>query len=142
MKLVQSLLDYTKPWSLPDVYLFTGNSYRSLSTRQAVMGRGAALAVKMAWPVVPVRISLDGHLNWLEVNPDQWIGWFKVKNHYNHPAQLDLIRTSTRKLARVASLRPNRNFHMNFPGVGAGKLNLDDVKPIVEELPDNVTLYL
>ena len=35
----------------------------------------------------------------------------------------------------------NFAIHMNFPGIGNGKLIPEDVMPIIKDLPDNVKVY-
>ena len=140
MRLVDSLLDYTRPWSLPDVYLFTGNPVRR-HDGALVMGRGAARCVRDAYPGIDKLIPTDAPVTFTEVRPEQFIGWFKVKDHWAAPAKLDLIEASAEYLARIARARPGRTFHLNAPGIGNGGLSWSAVSPALACLPGNVLVY-
>lgn len=149
MKLLHKLLDYVTPWTLPDVYLFTGNS----TVRKdggIVMGRGAARQVRDTYPTLAYRfgkliqqepaervhiIAID----W--VKGQQYIGWFQVKYRWQDPADLWLIHKSTERLAQLANKHSKFTFHMNYPGVGNGQLKIKDISPIIDALPDNVWVY-
>jgi hypothetical protein len=146
MQLVQQLLDYTQPWEFPDVYLFTGNSTRK-TNGAIVMGRGAARMVRNHFPGLDVRFGQliaanpDRYMLLKYLSPTQIIGWFKVKNHWSQPADLKLIQFATEQLNEEALRNPDFRFHMNFPGVGNGRLADRKVLPIIETLPDNVFIY-
>lgn len=148
MIIVDKLLDYTKPWSLPEVYLFTGNSTVK-NNGAIVMGRGAARQVRDHFPMIDqsfgniIKHRPNAHLAWITLPNEQHIGWFKVKDFWRDPAKLELIRKSTKLLASIANrhLNPELTFHMNFPGIGNGRLEYDSVLEIVSQLPDNVYLY-
>jgi hypothetical protein len=145
MKLINGLLNYSVPWTLPDMYLFTGNSTVK-QNGAIVMGKGAAKHVRDAYPGIDKVFG-----NMLQHNPgahillanldQQYIGWFKVKEHWAHAASLELIKVSTEELKDSANERSHLTIHMNFPGVGNGQLSIENVLPIVEQLPDNVLLY-
>lgn len=141
MILRRQLLDYTQPWALPDVYLFTGNPIRR-ADGAIVMGRGAARVVRDAYPGIDKRISTDKPVTYTEITPGQWIGWFQVKAHWRDPADLRLIQASTELLTRQAAARPAVTFHLNAPGVGNGRLSWDQVEQILASAPDNVVCYL
>ena len=146
MKLIHSLLNYNRAWELPNIYIFTGNSIIK-HNGAIVMGRGAAKQVRDTYPGIDKK--LGKHINalpdsyYLEVSikAKQYIGWFKVKNHWQQPADLDLIALSTLALINHAKAYPIHTYHINFPGVGNGKLSDTQVMPIIEKLPDNVIVY-
>ncbi len=140
MNIVNNLLDYSTPWSLPDVYLFTGNPIRR-KDGAIVMGRGAALAVKSAYPQIQYGFQGNKPLRWETITDKQHIGWFQVKEHWAHPAQIELVEQATLALEKVAYNRPNINFHINYPAVGNGQLTESQVAPILDLLPDNVYVY-
>ena len=142
-EILRSRLDYSRPWSLPDIKLFTGNPIRR-SDGALVMGRGAAQQVRDSWPRVQYDIKTNKPVTWYCINQEQrqWIGWFQVKHHWRDAARLDLITASTNHLSEMAARRPFFSFHLNAPGVGNGKLSWDDVEPILQVLPSNVTIYL
>lgn len=112
-----------------------------------VMGAGAAKAATIALPGIQfefgkvIRHMSTYGVKWAH-HQGHWWGAFQVKRFWGDQASLELIGTSTERLARVAMERPHITFRMNFPGIGNGKLDYDDVLPIVKALPDNVHLYL
>jgi hypothetical protein len=140
MRLIHELLDYSKPWSLPHIYLFTGNPVRRADFG-LVMGRGAAKQVRDSWPGIDKKIRTRRPVDFTKIQPDQWIGWFQVKRHWRDPADLELIRASAEMLTSIASLNSHIFFHLNAPGIGNGRLFWSDVEPILEPLPDNVLIY-
>ena len=159
MKIVKGSL-----WdSTDDLILVTCNSYIK-KDGSLVMGRGAALEMKMKYPNIDkdfgniLSYKYDGvpeHLTYgvtlvcgfpyLNTQPElemgivskKLFGVFQVKYHYKDDANLDLIRFSTEMLCGIFG-----KASMNFPGIGFGHLQYKDVLPIVEKLPDNVTLYM
>lgn len=152
MKLINSLLDYTQPWELPDVYLFTGNPIVRLDGA-LVMGRGAARQVRDTFPgidyafgkLISSKYRDNDHVLFLPCgepfSPRQIIGWYKVKHHWRNEAAPGLIALSAQFLGELAETSPGHTFHMNFPGIGNGRLRVDDVLPLLEDLPDNVLIY-
>lgn len=66
---------------------------------------------------------------------------FQVKFHWFGEADMDLITNSTNELSTYASEFYEQKIFLNLPGVGNGKLNAEDILPIVEQLPDNVTVW-
>lgn len=143
MKLIHHRLDYAKPWSLPDVYLFTGNPIRN-ARGGVVMGRGAALQVRDTYPGIDQLIRTHKPVTFTAIpsGNQQYIGWFQVKHHWRDPADLRLIRASADMLANIAAARQHVTFHLNAPGIGNGKLSWADVQPALQTLPDNVLIYL
>ena len=145
MKLINSLLDYSDPWGIPDVYLFTGNPIIK-KNGAIVMGRGAAKQVRDRYPGIDLvfgkLLKEEPHLNVLIIGKaHRLLGWFKVKEHWKEPAKLSVITESVTKLTQIATENPTLRFHMNYPGVGNGKLNIAMVAPLLQALPDNVLLY-
>jgi len=150
MKLIQGLLNYSEPWTTPDMYLFTGNSTIK-KNGAVVMGRGAAKQVRDTYLDIDkvfgneIRKNPAAHLIFIaqmyEGEPVQFLGWFKVKHHWGADADLDLIKESTAELKELAERKPHLLFHMNYPGVGNGRLNIHQVQPVLETLPDNVLIY-
>jgi len=146
MKLINQLLDYTKPWNKPDVYLFTGNPIVK-QNGAIVMGRGAAKQVRDTYPGIDMQFGQkiqaipEALIVWVKVQNDQWLGWFKVKHHWQNAADLELIRESCRLLWEIAMEQPDIQFHMNYPGIGNGKLTEHEVGHMIHFLPDNVLIY-
>lgn len=149
MILTNGFLDYGTPWSLPDVYLFTGNPVIK-NNGAIVMGRGAAKQVRDTYPGIDVKLGkhiatrgTSSGLAFVTVNEDrkQILGWFQVKYHWAASADLDLIQNSVATLVDLANLRQDIQFHMNFPGIGNGQLTEEDVLPLLYHLPFNVRIY-
>ena len=146
MKLIEGLLDYGKPWTLPDVYLFTGNGIIK-KNGAIVMGRGAAKQVRDTYPGIDesfgaiIQRKPNANIVWVSLPNDQHLGWFKVKDHWIEPAKLELIQISTERLRVLATNKKKITFHMNYPGIGNGKLSIADVGIILSTLPDNVRIY-
>lgn len=135
-----------------DIILVTGNSYIN-QRGELVMGRGAALELKEKFPSFPKKfgtqiLSSCGHLGeynliFISVIGDRDYGIFQVKYHYRDNASLDLINRSVEYLIHIANYVDihGQSISMNFPGIGWGRLNEKDVRPILEKLPNNVTIY-
>lgn len=67
------------------------------------------------------------------------IGIFHTKRHWRNKALLDLISLSV-KTMRLASMKSEFVFRLNYPGIGAGGLKREDVEPLLMDLPGNVTI--
>lgn len=145
MKIVEGTLDYTRPWTYPDVYLFTGNTIKK-NDGSLVMGKGAAKAVRDAYPGIDQQFGMcvqsdTRDLKFVVIKENQEIGWFCVKDHWADNANAVIVYESAVKLRDLALKHSNINFHMNFPAIGAGRLDFIQVREICKVLPDNVTLY-
>ncbi len=66
---------------------------------------------------------------------------FQVKLGWWEEACMDLITNSTNELSTYAVNHKDEILFLNFPGVGNGKLSMEDVMPIVEQLPSNVVVW-
>lgn len=65
---------------------------------------------------------------------------FPVKHKWMDKADLKLIKKSVAELNKRALAKPNQRFILPRPGCGNGGLRWKDVKPLVEDLPDNVLI--
>ena len=146
MKLIQGLLDYSTPWYVPNVYLFTGNPVIK-NNGAIVMGRGAAKQVRDTYPGIDktfgnaIRKNPDAYLLGVTIQPQQYLGWFKVKDHWAEEAKVSIIDKSVNALRAVAVKHPDTRYHMNYPGIGNGRLDIKAVQHILQHLPDNVRIY-
>ena len=71
---------------------------------------------------------------------EQPIGLFQTKYDYADKSSLELIEYSTQVL--INNYCPRfESIVLNFPGIGLGKLDRSAVLEIIEQLPDNVTIY-
>ncbi len=73
--------------------------------------------------------------------PERKLGIFQVKMRFYLPASLDLVAESTRELLLWCAQHPGATVHLNFPGIGNGRLRRGDVLPVVEALPDDVIIW-
>lgn len=126
-------------------YLFvTTNSYIK-KDGSLVMGRGAALEAKNLFRYIDKQL---GNMISKHETPDEYglvltscLGAFQVKRHFRDAADLDLIRMSTAKLKELAESNPELTYSINFPGIGFGWRDIEEVMPIIETLPNNVTVW-
>ncbi len=156
--------DMWSAWNQADLFLITTNS----STRtdgHLVMGAGIARQARDRFPgldarlgrvikdmsTVSVQFAHRGRTynSWvvpyyLLVSPD-WprakIGLFQVKGRFNAPADPGLIKHSTEMLCQWCNEHPEAQVHLNFPGIGNGRLEPGDVLPLINELPDSVHVW-
>lgn len=114
-----------------------------------VMGRGAAKQLATLYPDMPWTFAskMSGSLCtysllWTEATPFRpALGAFQVKRHYADDACIKLIRDSTLMLSTLAQEKPKTRFDMNYPGIGNGRLSINDVGPLLRNLPDNVHVW-
>ena len=135
-----SVLDHS------DLFLITTNSFVKRNG-ELVMGRGIALEAKTRFPGLAQSFgetisNTCGHLgeyNIILPKPGSKIGAFQVKYFWGDQADLKLIERSVNALIKIA---PNyTRIDINFPGIGNGRLKYDDVKAIVDRLPENVHVW-
>ena len=117
-----------------------------------VMGRGAAFqATKryskeiqfLAGNAIHNICGSGGYYGFIEldlstVGHDTRLGLLQVKYNWFDTADLGLITQSVSKLTKVATSMPHRIFRVNYPGIGNGRLSVEEVQPILEGLPENV----
>ena len=132
-----------------DILLVTCNSY--IRTDGAlVMGRGAAKEMRDSIKGIDkifgdVVLRKYGNLGKygviLVVSQKRGLGVFQVKHHFKDKASLDLIKFSVKELIYHAERLGSHIFHLNFPGIGNGRLNKKEVLPLLTNLPDNVIVW-
>ena len=104
-----------------------------------VMGRGCAKEAAGKWPNLPyelgMMIKINGnHVFYLD---DYRLFTFPVKHHWNEPADLKLIIRSVLDF-RVLLHGVDATYVMPRPGCGNGQRTWEEVKPLLQDLPDNV----
>ncbi len=150
---------------LGDMWQEIGNATILLCTTNAVinskgelvMGRGAALEMKQKYPgiekALAKRIMDKGchYRPWFDDNKpygvisagmsegDTMLGAFQVKWSWDQDADLRLIDFSCKVLCQIAP--KYSRIVLNYPGVGNGRLTVQQVEPILRQLPDNVYIY-
>jgi hypothetical protein len=133
-----------------DLFLITTNS--TLRRDGAlVMGRGIARQARDRFPGLDK--VLGQHILNLCGNegeygllisprwPEAKLGVFQVKRHYSHAASVELIQHSTNALCAWCTEQPKAIVVLNFPGIGNGRLPRTAVLPILQQLPDTVTIW-
>ena len=110
-----------------------------------VMGRGVAKQAKDLFPHIDYEIgtvvTLHGnHVYDLSEFYAHLAGLitFPVKHNWWEKADKSLIQESTDALRELALRNPEYTYVLPRPGCGNGGLRWEQVKPIVEALPDNV----
>jgi len=73
--------------------------------------------------------------------PSASLGLFQVKRHFHMDASIGIIQRSTDALAAWCAEHPKAEVHLNFPGIGNGRLSRDAVMPIIKKLPDSVHVW-
>lgn len=66
---------------------------------------------------------------------------FQTKLDWKNPSTLEIIRYSTNKLKMLAEKYPDKTFGLPYPGVNNGGLSKQIVRPLLLDLPENVTVY-
>lgn len=112
-----------------------------------VMGAGLAKQARDAYPGLDQTFGeaiemwaengVYGVILWANLK----FGAFQVKHHFKDQANLHLITYSTGMLKVWAQTKGDQKFALNFPGIGNGGLPYDQVKPIVDLLPNNVQVW-
>jgi hypothetical protein len=157
------ILEQGDMWSVfgkTDMFVITTNPIRRIDGA-VVMGRGIAKQAKDRFPKLPYDFGnkLDRHRHeqdyvdvlaptntgMIGVYDGQLICYFMVKRHWAEPADLEIIKKSVKELKNALHFRgipggvpTSLRVDLNFPGIGNGKLNREDVLPMLEELPDIV----
>lgn len=151
-------------WTEADLILFTTNA--TVNERgELVMGRGIAREMRARFPtlgktlaqVIMTRASAVTTFQHMRRNyrlfgppyhlivsphwPERKLGIFQVKEKFCDMASLELIAGATIELKAWCEAHPQAKVHLNFPGIGNGKLDRAVVLPIVSQLPDQVTIW-
>ena len=110
----------------------------------AVMGRGCAQQAARRYPWLPADLGSRVHRNGNHVfRISDFFGGslltFPVKHQWHQKADLNLIHQSMIELMVAAdAAQPETIFLLPRPGCGNGGLHWEDVKPLLEGLPDNI----
>ena len=136
-------------WNSQDPLLFTANSYVN-KRGELVMGRGFARQIKTHFRDHNLPqyfgeqiMQLDAHLKeyYILQHPVTRVCAFQVKRDWAMPASLELIWKSVQMLDIWASNETGLTFNLNYPGIGNGRLTVDEVTPLLGTLPDNVHIW-
>jgi hypothetical protein len=113
-----------------------------------VMGRGCAYEATQKFPPNPGypgiawklgnAIRAEGNIPFVFLS--EGLITFPVKHSWFEPADPTLIAHSVEWLKEWLAHQPNVSVVMPRPGCGNGQLKWEDVKPLLESLPDSVTV--
>jgi hypothetical protein len=114
---------------------------------ELVMGAGTANIIKVMHPELPLFFGQQIKLNYFSptniykygiiISEQCKIIAVQTKYHYRDKADLELIEYSLNKLITLR----NVEIGLPLPGVGLGGLHINDVAPLLENLPKNIKLY-
>jgi hypothetical protein len=107
-----------------------------------VMGRGLALQASIKFPNMPKELGnmLQQYGNLIFAFPEYRLFTFPVKYNWWEKADLDLIKKSCKGLVTITHYNWSnipKPVYIPRVGCGNGKLNYNDVKPILEENLNN-----
>jgi hypothetical protein len=124
---------------------FAANSYLTKDLR-LVMEKEAAQELKIISPGIDkifgnIIHRTCGNLGLYGLIKHDLCGIFQVKYSFREKANLNPIRFSTIMLS-IVSKKINHIVHLNYPGIDNGELSKEDVRPILDVLPDNVHIWV
>ena len=146
MILKHERLSYKRGLVGNEIFMFTANS-TIRANGNLVMGAGCAKTVRDTYTGIDKQFG-SKIFNLQEFNvtfvkwKEQWVGAFQTKLHWQKESPLYLVEDGVEKLTRIANERPQWVFHLPCPAVNHGGQSVDDVLPLLEQLPDNVIVYL
>jgi len=130
-------------WNFVGVPAITTNGYIN-KNGLAVMGRGCAKEAVTMYPGIQEKLAFylsiyGNHVFYLSQLGEKGIITFPVKHLWNEKADLELIRRSADELIRsvIPYFKIKDTIYLARPGVGNGRLNWDDVKPIISNILTN-----
>lgn len=134
--------DMWSAFGVADYFIITTNAIVK-NDGALVMGRGIAQQARDRFPGLDHQLGqvikrLRSPYGCVLMSP---ISVFQVKYHWRNEADLSLIAYSAQELNKLARKAPHRTFALNFPGIGNGRLNAADVRPLLTTLPDNVEIW-
>ena len=146
--------NYWSEYSDSDLFVFTGNGLLK-SNGALVMGAGTARQVRDKFLGIDLVIGNairkkfnSNEKNLYEYNflvSEKWpaakMGVFQSKLHFEDPSNLDLIQKGIDKLNSWCNDHPKSRIDIPMPGVGHGELPIDKVKPLLDNLSDNVNVW-
>lgn len=138
-----------------DLFLVTTNGVVTKSGK-LVMGAGIAKSARDRFPGVDqalgAAVKASGSPYGLLVSsrwfmphdgsePTAKLSAFQTKDNWTEGSSPALIAFSARKLLAWCERHPTARVHLNMPGVGCGGLRREEVSPLLEPLPDTVTVW-
>ncbi len=130
-------------WEYPARYKFITTNSIINKRGELVMGRGIALQFKQRFPngalLAARAVEERGNtVSYLMEHDSVKYYTFPVMHHWREVADILLIDQSAKVFPAGATTNPDSIFLLPRPGCGNGQLIWENVKPILEFLPDNV----
>lgn len=124
-----------------DGFCITTNGFVK-SNGECVMGRGIALTCKQMFPNIARNlgslIRMHGnHVHKLGMYNSSTIFSFPVKHNWWEAADIKLIERSCVELTQMLDKLHLESVLLPRPGCGNGRLNWNDVKPVIAKLLDD-----
>ena len=123
-----------------DAILITTNGFVK-KNGQAVMGRGVAYYATVLWPDIQIQLGVLIKENGNQVmyldnkrfpnGHNCSVYSFPVKKNWWEKADLELIENSVEQIKNIANMVGLKKIWTVRPGCGNGKLDWNDVKPIL-----------
>ncbi|MGI8547353.1 MAG: hypothetical protein ACR2M1_08455 [Gemmatimonadaceae bacterium] len=143
--------DLWSAWPTTGLLLVTTNAI-VLESGALVMGAGVARDARDRFPGLDVALGAAiqaqgrvGQRYGLLVSPgwpEKRIGAFQTKVRPRERSTLDLVQYTTHALADWCARHPTVRVDLPFPGIGNGRLDPDDVRPVLESmLPETVHVW-
>lgn len=127
-------------WEFPAQYRVVTTNGSIRANGYGEMGAGCALEARIRFPDMPKLLGRS-----LGVGGNRVVFWkeydlitFPVKHQFYQNAQLDLIAKSVRELHVLEEALNHPVIVMPRAGCGYGHLQWEDVKPLLQGLPDNI----
>lgn len=127
-------------WTYPaDWRVITTNGFVK-KNGECVMGRGCAKEFADTHKYFPSVLGqfIQQEGNHVAFWHEEKLITFPVKHNWWEKADPDLIKRSIGEMLNHVWFYGDREYVMPRPGCGNGQLNWEDVRPILEPLPDNV----
>ena len=123
--------------------IVTTNSF--IMRQKLLMERGAALELRQMVPNIEFIFGKMihescGHLGLYGLLMNGKYGAAQIKYDFRDKADLDIIACSMGILADHAKTN-GHTYNINYPGIGHGGLSKEEVKPLLDILPDNVYVW-
>lgn len=114
---------------------------------ELVIGAGVAKAAKELHSDLPklfgegikAKAAVGGFYGLILVK-DKFIA-FQTKIHWKDKSPIDVVKRSINMLERTALKYKDKTFGLPFPAITNGGLTVNTVLPMLQNLPDNVTVY-
>jgi len=112
------------------------------SNGECVMGRGIALTCKQKFPNIAITLGnliriRGNHVHRLGTYKSYTVFSFPVKHNWWEAADIELIKRSCVELTQLLDRLNLKSVLLPRPGCGNGKLNWNDVQPVIAELLDD-----